>query len=322
MQYRRVGISGLSVSQLGLGTMGFGSSVDELDAEEQLRVFLDAGGTLVDTAPIYGDGRTEPMLGALLSKVGVRADVVLSGKAGLAYRGGTVVRDASRRTLLDQLDQTLRDLGTDHLDLWQVHRWDEATPLDETLATLEFALTSGRARYVGVSNFNGWQLATAAAGLGARLVSNQVEYSLVRRDIEDEVIPAAEHHGIGIIAWAPLGRGVLTGKYRTGIPGDSRAADTRWEGYVRPYLSTDRAHIVEAVAKAADGLEVTMSHVALAWLLKQPVVAAALIGARTTAQLSESLATEEVDVPDEIIRALDDVSSAETVPIPAGKDKA
>ena len=311
MQYRRVGTSGLSVSQLGLGTMGFGSSVDELDAEEQLRVFLDAGGTLVDTAPIYGDGQTEPMLGALLSKLGARTDVVLSGKAGLAYRGGAVVRDASRRTLLDQLDQTLRDLGTDHLDLWQVHRWDEVTPLDETLATLDYALTTGRARYVGVSNFYGWQLATAAAGPGPRLVSNQVEYSLLRRDIEDEVIPAAEHHGIGIIAWAPLGRGVLTGKYRAGVPGDSRAADNRWEGYVRPYLSTSRAHIVEAVSKAADGLEVTMSHVALAWLLRRDIVASVLVGARTIAQLSESLATEDVEVPDEIIRALDDVSASD-----------
>jgi len=311
MQYRRVGTSGLSVSQLGLGTMGFGSSVDELDAEEQLRVFLDAGGTLVDTAPIYGDGQTEPMLGALLSKLGARTDLVLSGKAGLAYRGGAVVRDASRRTLLDQLDQTLRDLGTDHLDLWQVHRWDEVTPLDETLATLDYALTTGRARYVGVSNFYGWQLATAAAEPGPRLVSNQVEYSLLRRDIEDEVIPAAEHHGIGIIAWAPLGRGVLTGKYRTGVPGDSRAADNRWEGYVRPYLSPSRAHIVEAVSKAADGLEVTMSHVALAWLLRRDIVASVLIGARTIAQLSESLATEDVEIPDEIIRALDDVSASD-----------
>jgi aryl-alcohol dehydrogenase-like predicted oxidoreductase len=320
MHYRRVGRSGLSVSQLGLGTMGFGSSVEEIDAEDQLRVFLDAGGTLVDTAPIYGDGHTEPMLGTLLSKLGIRNEIVLSGKAGLAYRSGTVVRDASRRTLLEQLDQSLRDLGTDHLDLWQIHRWDENTPLDETLATLEFAVQSGRARYVGVSNFHGWQLATAAAGDGPQLVSNQVEYSLLRRDIEDEVIPAADHHGIGILAWAPLGRGVLTGKYRGGIPGDSRAADSRWEGYVRPYLGTSRAHVVEAVAKAADGLDVTMSHVALAWLLWQPAVASALIGARTTAQLSESLATEDVEIPDEIIRALDDVSSAETVPISGGKD--
>jgi aryl-alcohol dehydrogenase-like predicted oxidoreductase len=317
MQYRRVGASGLQVSRLGLGTMGFGTAVDEIDAEEQLTTFLDAGGTLVDTAPIYGDGRTEPLLGALLGKLGVRDRAILSGKAGLAFRDGVVVRDASRKALLDQLDQSLRDLGTEHLDLWQVHRWDELTPLDETLAALEHAVTSGRVRYVGVSNFSGWQAATAATWLngrsaGARLVGNQVEYSLVQRDPEREVVPAAEHHGFGVIAWAPLGRGVLTGKYRGGVPSDSRGADNRWEGYVKPYLGPDRAHIVEAVAKAADGLEVTMSHVALAWLLHQSAVAAALIGARTTAQLSESLATEDVDIPSEILRALDDVSSPES----------
>jgi aryl-alcohol dehydrogenase-like predicted oxidoreductase len=317
MQYRRVGTSGLQVSRLGLGTMGFGTSVDEIDAEEQLSVFLDAGGTLVDTAPIYGDGRTEPILGALLGKLGIRSDIVLAGKAGLVHRGGAVVRDASRRSLLDQLDQSLRDLGTDHLDLWQVHRWDEATPLDETLAVLDHAVATGRTRYVGVSNFDGWQLATAASWMShrstARLVSNQVEYSLVRRDSEREIVPAATHHGLGLIAWAPLGRGVLTGKYRGGIPSDSRGADTRWEGYVEPYLGAERAHIIEAVAKAADGLEVTMSHVALSWLLQRSTVASALVGARTTAQLSESLATEDVEIPDEIIRALDEVSSPETV---------
>jgi aryl-alcohol dehydrogenase-like predicted oxidoreductase len=318
MQYRRVGTSGLQVSRLGLGTMGFGTSVDEIDAEEQLSAFLDAGGTLVDTAPIYGDGRTEPVLGALLGKLGIRSDIVLAGKAGLAFRGGEVVRDASRKSLLDQLDQSLRDLGTDHLDLWQVHRWDESTPLEETLAALDHAVATGRTRYVGISNFRGWQLATAATWMsdrspGARIVSNQVEYSLVQRSAELETVPAASHHGIGLIAWAPLGRGVLTGKYRGGTPTDSRGADSRWEGYVQPYLGAERAHIVEAVAKAADGLEVTMSHVALSWLLQKPTVAAALVGARTTAQLSESLATEDVEIPDEIIRALDEVSSPDTV---------
>ena len=165
MQYRRVGTSGLQVSRLGLGTMGFGTSVDEIDAEEQLKTFLDAGGTLVDTAPIYGDGRTEPVLGALLGKLGVRSDIVLAGKAGLVFRGGEVVRDASRKSLLDQLDQSLRDLGTDHLDLWQIHRWDESTPIEETLAVLDHAVSSGRTRYVGISNFHGWQLATAATWL-------------------------------------------------------------------------------------------------------------------------------------------------------------
>ncbi len=314
MQERRVGASGLRVSRLALGTMQFGGSVDEIEGEEQLTTFLDAGGTLVDCAPIYGDGACEPMLGSLLAKTSSRDRIVLAGKAGLGFRNGEVVRDSSRRTLLDQLDASLRDLGTDHLDLWQIHRWDENTPIDESLAALEHAVASGRTRYVGISNFYGWQTALAHTWLAGRpegipLISNQVEYSLLRRDAEDEVVPASEYLGMGVLAWSPLGRGVLTGKYRGGIPGDSRAADSGWEQFVAPYLDSDRARVVEAVARAADGLDVTMSHVALAWLLGRPGVTSALLGARTTAQLSESLAAEDVELPDEIVQALDDVSS-------------
>ncbi|MGI9084031.1 MAG: aldo/keto reductase [Aeromicrobium sp.] len=314
MQERRIGTSGLRVSRLALGTMTFGTAVDEIEAEQQLTTFLDAGGTLVDTAPIYGDGTTEPLLGALLSKTSARDRIVLAGKAGLGFRNGEVVRDSSRRTLLDQLDASLRDLGTDHLDLWQIHRWDENTPVDESLAALEHAVATGRTRYVGISNFYGWQMSLAHTWLAGRpegvpLICNQVEYSLLRRDAEDEVIPAAEYIGMGVLAWSPLGRGVLTGKYRGGIPGDSRAAVSGLEQFVTPYLDPDRTRVVEAVARAADGLEVTMSHVALAWLLGRPGVAAALVGARTTAQLSESLAAEDVELPDEIVQALDDVSS-------------
>jgi aryl-alcohol dehydrogenase-like predicted oxidoreductase len=241
--------------------------------------------------------------------------VVLAGKAGLGYRNGEVVRDSSRRTLLDQLDASLRDLGTDHLDLWQIHRWDENTPLEESLAALEHAVATGRTRYVGISNFYGWQMSMAHTWLAGRpdgvpLISNQVEYSLLRRDAEESVIPAAEYVGMGVLAWSPLGRGVLTGKYRGGIPGDSRAASARHEQFVSPYLDAERTGIVEAVARAADGLEVTMSHVALAWLLGRPCVASALVGARTSAQLAESLAAEDVELPDEIVQALDDVSSS------------
>ena len=314
MQERRVGHSGLRVSRFGLGTMTFGAAVDEIEAEEQLTTFLEAGGTLIDTAPIYGDGACEPLLGSLLAKTTSREQVVLAGKAGLGYRGGEVVRDSSRRTLLDQLDASLRDLGTDHLDLWQIHRWDENTPVEESLAALEHAVATGRTRYVGISNFYGWQMSMASTWLAGRpdavpLISNQVEYSLMRRDAEESVIPAAEYLGMGVLAWSPLGRGVLTGKYRGGIPGDSRAADSGWEQWLAPYLDASRAGIVESVARAADGLDVTMSHVALAWLLGRPCVASVLIGARTAAQLSESLAAEDVELPDEIIEALGDVSS-------------
>ncbi|MCW2749049.1 MAG: aldo/keto reductase [Aeromicrobium sp.] len=293
--------------------MTWGMAVDGYEAEDQLAAFLDAGGTLVDTAPIYGDGACEELLGTLIAKASVRDQIVLAGKAGLGRRGGETVRDGSRRTLLDQLDLSLRQLGTDHLDLWQVHTYDPLVPLEETLGALEHAVRTGRTRYVGISNFTGWQTAFAHTWLAGRadalpLVSTQVEYSLIRRDAEREVIPAVEHLGMGVLAWSPLGRGVLTGKYRSGIPSDSRAADPHWEAFVGAYLTPARAGVVEALARASEGLDVTEAHVALAWLLGRPGVSAAIVGARTTAQLQESLASEDLELPAEIIQALDDVS--------------
>lgn len=313
MQYRRVGRSGLEVSRLALGTMSWGAAVDAYEAEDQLSTFLDAGGTLIDTAPIYGDGACEELLGTVLAKTGGRDRVVLAGKAGLVRRDGDVVLDVSRRTLLDQLDTSLRQLGTDHLDLWQIHRWDDRTPIEESLAALEHAVRTGRTAYVGISNFTGWQTSVACTWLDARpdglpVISTQVEYSLVHREPEAEVLPAVHHHGMGVLAWSPLGRGVLTGKYRSGIPSDSRAADAQWEQFMSAYLTPSKVGVVEALARASEGLGVPISHVALAWLLARPGVCAAIVGARTAAQLQESLASEDLDLPAEIVLALDDVS--------------
>jgi aryl-alcohol dehydrogenase-like predicted oxidoreductase len=313
MQYRRVGGSGLEVSRLALGTMTWGTTVDDYEAEDQLAAFVDAGGTLVDTAPIYGDGACEELLGTLIAKSSVRDQIVLAGKAGLVRRGDETVRDGSRRTLLDQLDLSLRQLGTDHLDLWQVHTYDPMVPIEETLGALEHAVRTGRTRYVGISNFTGWQTALAHTWLAGRadglpLVSTQVEYSLVQRRHEAEVVPAAQHLGMGVLAWSPLGRGMLTGKYRGGVPANSRAADTGADMPVAKYLTPQKAAIVEALARASEGLGVTIAHVALAWLLARPAVSAAIVGARTTAQLQESLASEDLELPAEIIQALDDVS--------------
>ena len=316
MHYRRVGRSGLSVSRLGLGTMTWGSSVDSYEAADQLATFLDAGGTLVDTAPIYGDGACEELLGTLLAKTGARDDVVLAGKAGFARRGDEVVKDGSRRGLLDQLDRSLRLLGTDHLDLWQIHTPDLEVPLEETLGALEHAVRTGRTRYVGISNFTGWQTGVAHTWLAGRadgvpLVSSQVEYSLVNRDPEDEVVPAAHHLGMGVLAWSPLGRGVLTGKYRGGVvPAGSRAASPGWDEFVGAYLTPGKSGVVEALARASEGLGVTIAHVAIAWLLERPQVSAAIVGARTTSQLQENLASEDLELPPEILQALDDVSEA------------
>lgn len=313
MQERHVGHSGLQVSRLGLGTMTFGSQVDELEAEDQLTVFLEAGGTFVDTAPVYGEGRAEALVGDLLAKRGVRDDVVLASKAVVGLRRGQVVSDASHGHVLAQLDASLRALRTDHLDLWQLHAWDPLTPWEETLAALEHAVSSGRVRYVGVSNFSGWQVGvartSATRALGPLLVSHQVEYSLLNRTIEDEVVPAAQHLGLGTIAWSPLARGVLTGKYRSGVPSDSRAAVPQWEHFMAAYLSPECAPVVESVVRAAEGLDVSPAHVALAWVRERPTVATTLLGARTTAQLRTLLASETLDLPAEIVSALDDVSA-------------
>ncbi|MBA3233096.1 MAG: aldo/keto reductase [Propionibacteriales bacterium] len=314
MLQRCVGATGLKVSRLGLGTLSWGTEIDEPEASDQLRAFVDAGGTLVDTAAGYGAGASEELLGRLVHSTVDRDALVIATKAGIDRREGDRRVDVSRRGLLHSLDRSLRRLALDHVDLWQLHAWSDDVPIDETLSALDFAVSSGRARYVGVSNYAGWQTALVAtrqlqAPGRARIASTQVEYSLLQRGIEREVAPAAEALGVGLMPWAPLGRGVLSGKYRSGIPSDSRAASSAFERYVGEYLTARSSQIVEAVVRAAEGLELSPVQVALAWVRDQPGVAAPIIGARTTAQLLESLSVEEHTLPDEILDALDDVSA-------------
>lgn len=309
MQQRRVGRSGLIVSRLGLGTMTWGRDTDADDAADQFAAFRDAGGTLVDTADRYCGGEAEVILGRLLA--GCRQAVVLASKAGASTDLGD---GGSRRHLLASLDASLRRLGTDHLDLWQVHRYDPETPLEETLGALDTAVSSGRTRYVGVSNFSGWQTATAACRqqdgpARAPLVSSQMEWSLLARGVEREVVPAAEYHGLGLLAWSPLGRGVLTGKYRGGTPADSRGASPVYESFIAPFLNEQPTRIVEAVVTAAQGLGVSPLAVALAWVRDQPAVSAAIVGARTRGQLLGVLAAESLTLPTEIRSALDEISA-------------
>ncbi len=313
MQQRFLGRSGLRVSRLGLGTMTWGRDTDQHEAREQLRDFVRAGGTLLDTAAAYGDGASEELIGSLLDDVVARDEVVLATKAGLGRRRGEREVDVSRGRLLRTLDASLRRLGVDHVDLWQVHAWSDDVPLEETLGALETAVSSGRAAYVGVSNYSGWQTARAATVQELRqgpapLVSTQVEYSLLSRDAEGEVLPAADALGLGVLPWSPLGRGVLTGKYRFGTPADSRAASSHLAGFVEPYLGAEARQVVEAVAKAADGLDWAPLEVALAWVRDRPGVTAPIVGARTAAQLRGVLSVEECRLPPELEAALDDVS--------------
>jgi len=314
MQQRFVGRTGLKVSRLGLGTLTWGRDTDEHEARDQLVAFVEAGGTLVDTAAGYGDGASEELIGTFLGDVVPRDELVIATKAGISRARGSRETNTSRGYLITTLDASLRRLGVDHVDLWQVHTWVDEIPLEETLSALDFAVTTGRAAYVGISNYSGWQSAQAATWQAAvpgraRLASNQVEYSLVNRRAEAETIPAAQALGLGVLPWSPLGRGVLTGKYRTGTPADSRAASPHFASFVGGYLTEQNARIVEAVVRAAEGLSWSPLEVALAWVRDRPGVTAPIVGARTAAQLRGSLTAEECTLPAEIVAALDDVSS-------------
>ncbi|WP_137811701.1 aldo/keto reductase [Gandjariella thermophila] len=314
MQHRQLGRSGLRVSRIALGTMTWGRDTSAEVAAEQLAAFVEAGGTLLDTADVYCDGESERILGELIGKVVPRDEIVVATKAVARRHEGPFGGGASRGALLTALDGSLSRLAVDHIDLWQLHAWDPAVPIEETLAAVDAALASGKARYVGVSNYSGWQLGTAAtwqrAAPGrAPIVANQAEYSLLERGAEREVIPAALHHGIGVLAWAPLGRGVLTGKYRNGTPPDSRGASPHLAPYVEHHRNERAARIVQAVVTAAEGLGTSPLAVALAWVRDRPGVVAPVVGARDTAQLAGSLATENLELPPAIRAALDDVSA-------------
>jgi aryl-alcohol dehydrogenase-like predicted oxidoreductase len=312
MEQRRLGGTGLYVSRLALGTMTWGRDTDEDDASSQLKAFVEVGGTMIDTADVYVEGESEKVVGRLLQGVVRRQDVVVATKA-VSRRGHERSRDASRRHLLNALDASLERLGTDYVDLWQMHAFDPLTPLEETLGALDTAVSSGRARYVGVSNYGGWQTAKAATWQRAwpgraPIVSTQVEYSLLQRGVEREVVPAALDLQIGLLPWSPLGRGVLTGKYRAGTPADSRGASPDYQRFVAPYLDDRATRVVGSVMTAADGLGVSPLAVALAWVRDRPGVVAPIVGARTSGQLKGSLDADEVVLPAEIREALDDVS--------------
>jgi aryl-alcohol dehydrogenase-like predicted oxidoreductase len=295
--------------------MTWGRDTDEMDAADQLAEFTQAGGTLVDTAASYGDGAAEELLGSLMrSGLADRDDLVICTKSGSKLRGQHFQTDASRGNLIDNLTESLCRLGTDRVDLWLVQRPDPAVPLEETLGALQWAVDTGKARYIGLSNHPAWVTARAHslvqnAGLGAGLTAVEVEYSLLNRRVERELAPAASAMGLGLLAWSPLGRGVLTGKYRHGVPADSRAASPHLQGFVTPYLTSAAAAVVEAVATAADGLGVAPLDVALAWVRGRAGVASAILGARTAAQLHTSLVGADLVLPPEIEDALDEVSA-------------
>ena len=306
MELRSLGNSGLLVSQYSLGTMTWGRDTDIHEARDQFNLYHEAGGRFIDTADVYSDGVSEEIVGEFCRE---QPDVLISSKAGSVRTNRR--RDASRSHLLTALDASLRRLRRTHIDVWHIHAWDPYTPIEETLSAAEHAIDTGKVRYLGISNYSGWQLTSAALGSKYPIISAQMEYSLLQRGIEREVMPAAEDLGVGIMAWSPLGRGVLTGKYRHGTPADSRAATSHFSAFITPYLSDRSRAIVDAVCTAAEGLGLTPIDVALAWTSARRQVSSAVIGARTAAQLRVVLNSVNAQIPPEIHEALDEVSAIE-----------
>jgi aryl-alcohol dehydrogenase (NADP+) len=295
MELRPLGRTGTFVSELCLGTMTFAREADEATSARMLDAYLEAGGNFVDTADVYASGRSEEVLGRLLK--GRRDQVVLATKGHFATGDGPNDRGSSRVHLTRAIDASLRRLQTDRVDLYQVHAWDAYAPIEETLATLDDLVHQGKTRYLGISNFFGWQV-TKATGLQrhhgwAPFVTIQPQYSLVTRDIEREVLPAALDAGLGVLPWGPLGGGFLSGKYHRDAPPppDSRiaeAADDLEEAWGRRATARNWA-IVEAVERVARQTGRSMAQVALNWLLTRPGVTAPILGARTPEQLDDNL---------------------------------
>jgi aryl-alcohol dehydrogenase-like predicted oxidoreductase len=319
MDYRRLGRTGLMVSELCLGTMTFGRELDEAGSKAMISRFLDAGGNFVDTADVYERGVSEEITGRAIK--GVREDVVLATKVRFPMGEGPNDVGLSRKHVIAGCEDSLRRLGTDYVDLYQVHAWDAATPLEETLSALTDLVRGGKVRYVGVSNFTGWQLMKAlyVSELRGfeRFVSLQPQYSLVERNIEVEVLPACREEGVGVIPWGPLGGGFLSGKYRRGQepPEGSRIAgvpDEFEEAWHKRNVERNW-RTLDVVGEISAETGKSYAQISLNWLLRQEGVVAPIIGARRPDQLEDNLGAVGWALDDGQLARLSEASAIEEV---------
>ncbi len=329
MHYRTLGHSGCAVSALALGTMTMGQETAEDDAHAQLDRFLDVGGNLIDTADVYAGGASEEIIGRWLAKQSnpVRERVVLATKGRFPMGDGPNGVGLSRKHLAAALDASLRRLGTDHVDLYQVHAYDPRTPLEETLRFLDDAVRAGKVHYTGLSNFTGWQLQRAVDLAEfrnlARPVTLQPQYNLLAREIEWEIVPAAAANGLGLLPWSPLGGGWLTGKYtRDQRPtGATRLGDDPERG-VEAYEPRNRSErtwdVIETVQEIATARGASPGQVALAWLAERPGVTSVILGARTLSQLEDNLGARNLGLSEEESRRLDAASDPGAAAYPYG----
>lgn len=320
MQYRQLGASGLRVSTITLGTMGFAGTgwaspighLDVDDARRQIALARDAGVNLIDTADVYSAGASETILGEALGPS--RDDVLIATKVRMQVGDADGPNDLglSRHHIVRAAEASLRRLGTDHIDLYQVHEWDGRTPLEETLTALDDLVRAGKVRYVGASNYTGWQLMKALwvsdRRAVERFVSQQIYYSLQARDAESELIPVSIDQGLGVLVWSPLAGGLLSGKYRRGQ--DAPAGTRRFEGWDEPPVHDEGRlyDTVDALVEIGEAHGVSPAQVALAWTLTKPAVTSLIVGARTDEQLADDLAAADLVLADEEVARLDAAS--------------
>lgn len=316
MRYNRLGNTGLFVSELCLGTMTFGGgagmwakigNLDQAKSNELVKASVDAGINFIDTANVYSGGLSEQITGQALKDLGIaRSDVIIATKAMGPMGSGINDCGASRYHLMNQIDASLERLQLDHVDLYQIHGWDPATPMEETLRALDDIVRSGRARYIGVSNWAAWQIAKSLGvsehkGL-AKFASLQAYYSLAGRDLERDIAPMLESEGLGLMVWSPLAGGFLSGKYTRASEGEGRRAEFDF-----PPIDKERAYDAVDVMRAIAGAKgATVPQVALAWLLAKTAVTTVIIGAKRPDQLADNLGSVDVELTAEDLQMLDD----------------
>ncbi|MFW5982175.1 MAG: aldo/keto reductase family protein [Halanaerobiaceae bacterium] len=313
MKYRNIGKSGLKVSEISLGSwLTYGNSVEKEKAIKTIDKAYELGINSFDTANVYAKGEAEKIVGEALKKY-PRESYVLASKVYWPMGDGPNDRGLSRKHVFEQLHASLKRLQHDYLDIYYCHRFDSETPLEETLRTLDDILRQGKALYIGVSEWTAYQI---VEGLRVQdkylldhLIVNQPVYNLFNRYIEDNVVPTVLENGLGLIVFSPLAQGLLTGKYRKGkeIPEDSRAADSSSNNWLKESLTDENLEKVEQLIKIAEDLDISMPQLSLAWILHQPGISSALIGASKEEQVEENVKAVEVELSDEILDKIDDI---------------
>lgn len=330
MNYRTLGASGCAVSSLALGTMTFGVETAEAGSHEQLDRFVEAGGTLVDTADVYAATESEAIIGRWLAGRGAetRERVVLATKGRFATSDDSNGLGLSRRHLASALDASLRRLGVEAVDLYQVHAWDPYTPIEETVRFMDDAVSAGKIRYFGLSNFTGWQIQKAVDAGRYRHqitpVTVQPQYNLLAREIEWEIVPACQDNGLGLLTWSPLGGGWLTGKYGrderpTGVTRLGENPQRGVEAYDLRSAQQRTWDVIEAVQAVAASRGCSMAQTALAWTQQRPAVTSVILGARTTEQLLDNLGAADLVLEPEEMRRLDQASNPGAAEYPYGR---